>query len=191
VKQYLLALEGRQPEDNEVEAATDFINGAPDIPTLDEVMAVSVEVAVRSVAPRLEAMNWRVHRYNRPVLMTNDRPASAWRHPDPEAPPGGVGIEAADEVRFPLTPRALLLVTSAKAGTPPRSADHRYQAVNNEIGRRCQHFVVATPDARARLESIDLSERPPRIRFRQGPAYYNVGNGQSYPMGDIIHTYFE
>jgi hypothetical protein len=76
VKQYFLALEGCQPEDNEVEAASDFINGAPGIPTLDEVMAVSMDVAVKSVSPRLEAMKWCVHRYNRPVLMTSDRPVA-------------------------------------------------------------------------------------------------------------------
>jgi Protein of unknown function (DUF4238) len=191
VKQYFLALEGCQPEDNEVEAASDFINGAPGIPTLDEVMAVSMDVAVKSVAPRLEAMKWCVHRYNRPVLMTSDRPVFAWRHQDPGAPPGGVGIETADEVRFPLSPRALLLLTSAKAGSPSRAADHRHQAVNDETGRHCQHFVVATPEGKARLASIGLSAHPPRIRFRRGPLYYNAGDGRSDPMGDIIHTYFD
>jgi hypothetical protein len=191
VIQFLLTIEDRELEQNEVEAATDFINGAPSIPTLDEVMAVSMDVAVKSVAPRLEAMNWRVHRYNRPVLMTSDRPVSAWRHPDPDAPPSGVGIDTADEVRFPLTPRALLLMTSTKPSKPSRSADHRHQAINNEIGKRCQHFAVATAEGKARLESIDLSALPPRIRFRQGPGYYNAGDGRSYRMGDVIHTYFE
>jgi len=122
------------------------INGGPGIPTLDEVMAVSMDVAVKSVEPRLEAMKWCVHRYNRPVLMTSDRPVSAWRHQDPGAPPGGVGVETADAVRFPLSPRALLLLTSEKAGSPSRAADHRHQAVNDETGRHCQHFVVATPE---------------------------------------------
>lgn len=191
VRKYRLSIDGSEPDDNEVQAATGFINGAPNIPTIDEVMAAPMDVAVSAVAPRMEAMRWSVRRCNRPVLMTSDRPVCARRHPDPDAPPGGVGIDTADEVRFSLTPRALLLLTPMRASGTRYAADHRRQAINEEICRRCQHFVVATPQSKTRLEAIELSTRSPRLRFRKGPGYCRPGDGTTYPMGDIIHTYFE
>jgi hypothetical protein len=166
VREYLTALDGSGPDDGEVEAAWTFIAGAPGIATPDEMLSVGMDVAVTQIAPRLELMRWRVEKFPAPVLLTSDCPVMAWRRPDPDRPVGGVGIETADEVRFPLSPSALLVMTKAAAGASSQPAQRRARSVNRETCRACHQFVVATAQSRSRLDNVELSPKPPRIRFR-------------------------
>jgi hypothetical protein len=64
VREYLAALDGVEPRTNEVEAAWSYINGTPggEIPRLDEMHGVAMDVAVRAIAPRLEQMIWAVNK---------------------------------------------------------------------------------------------------------------------------------
>jgi hypothetical protein len=110
VRDYLRDRDGDEPDDNEVEAAWSIINGAPGIPTPELLHSVGVDVAVTQIAPRLETMSWTVHKFRKPVLITNDCPVHTWRRPTEEPQYGGIGIETADEVRFPLSPGALLVM---------------------------------------------------------------------------------
>jgi hypothetical protein len=111
VREFLLALDGVDPDDAEVEAARQFISGAPSGPALtrDEALKMSATIAL-DIAPRLEAKSWTVRRFRTPTLWTNDCPVHPWRRPDPHGRVGGIGVETADEVRFPLSPAALLVM---------------------------------------------------------------------------------
>jgi hypothetical protein len=111
VRQYLHDLDQAEPDDAEVYAAWTFVTAAPGIPTPEEALNISMDIAVREIAPRLQARSWTVRKFRKPALMTNDCPVHVWRRPTEDTRVGGVGIEDADEIRFPLSPSALLVMT--------------------------------------------------------------------------------
>ncbi|GAB3019522.1 DUF4238 domain-containing protein [Mycobacterium bourgelatii] len=188
VRKHICDLDGADPNDNEVDAAWMFVNGFPDMPTPDMVFGASMDVAVSKIAPYLEAMNWTVHRYRKPVLISSDSPVHPWRRTPP--PRGGIGIGNADEIRFPLSPSALLVMTrkprpSTHAGTPnPRT-------INAEIFRQCHKFVFGTLQSRFAIDKHEMSKRSPRIRFDTGPGYRRRPDGTDEYLGDVIHMYPE
>lgn len=191
VRKYLAALDGAEPHTNEVEAAWTYINGTPGgkIPNLDEMHGVAMDVAVRSIAPRLEQMMWTVNEFDNPELMSNDCPVHAWRRPVEDALPGGIGIETADEVRFPLSPTALLVMT--RNGREASEESQEPKAVNGEIARQCHQFVIGTPNSKPALDQFVLAERAPRLRFRTGPLLRAGPDGTDENMGEILHLYVQ
>jgi hypothetical protein len=176
VREFLVALDGVDPDDAEVEAARQCMSGAPGGPPLtrDQALNISATIAL-DIAPRLEAKSWTVRRFRAPTLWTNDCPVHPWCRPDPAGRPGGIGVETADEVRFPLSPAALLVMT--RPGTAASNASARQ--VNAEIAKQCQQFVAATQDAKAKLDSLAWSKPPPRLRF-------GTINGN---LGEALHIY--
>lgn len=86
------------------------------------------------IARRLEAKIWMVHRFRTPALWTNDCPVSPWRRPDAHDHVGGIGVETADEVRFALSPAALLVMT--RPGNAASNASARQ--INAEIANQRQ-----------------------------------------------------
>lgn len=190
VRQYLTALDGSAPEDPEVDAALALIRTAPGIPSPDEMLGIGMEIAVTQIAPRLEAMHWRVEKFPHPILITSDCPVMAWRRADNSRPIGGVGIDTADEIRFPLSPSALLVMTrdAAAGGQNPR---RRARAINLETSRLCHQFVVATPQSKPKLDALQLSARAPRLRFRLGPLDQTNPHGIDEPLGEVFQMYVE
>lgn len=176
VREFLRTLDGADPHDAEVGAACQFVSGAPGGPALtrDEALKMCATLAL-DIAPRLEARSWTVRRFRTPALWTNDCPVHPWCRPDPDGRVGGIGVETADEVRFPLSPAALLVMT--RPGKTASNASAR--RVNAEIADQCQQFVVATQDAKAKLDSLAWSKPPPRLRFR-------TINGN---LGEALHMY--
>ncbi|WP_370629553.1 DUF4238 domain-containing protein [Mycolicibacterium sp. BK634] len=176
VREYLQKLDGRDPSDSEVYAAWSFITGAPEpVPTVDEAVSISMNIAVTQIAPRLEARRWTVRNFRKPDLMTNDCPVHKWSRPTRHPRLEGVGIENAEEVRFPLSPSALLVMT--RGGAEPSNTSLRL--VNAEICRQAHQFVVATPENLSSLNQLALAKWPPRIRFRI----------QSSPDGELLHMW--
>jgi Protein of unknown function (DUF4238) len=198
VRQYLYDLDGVEPDDAEVEAAWTFVNGGPGTLSPDEMLSISpnkmlgisMHVAVTQIAPRLEAMNWTVHAFGKPVLMSSDCPVHAWRRPTPEPHVGGIGIDNADEIRFPLSPSSLLVMTQGRQAASHESA-RKHRSINAEIFRQCHQFVIGTPQTKPVLDKLELSKRPPRLRFRTGPGY-KTGTGGTYEyIGEVLHMYVE
>lgn len=187
VRQFLRDLDKAEPDDNEVEAAWTYIRAAPGIPTRDLAFSVSMDVALREIAPRLQARTWTVRKFRKPTLMTNDCPVHAWRRPTEDPRVGGIGIENADEVRFPLTPGALLVMT--RLGEAAGNASAR--TVNAEICRQCHQFVVASPEAKPTLDELALPKRPPRLRFRLGGGYALAPDGTDEYLGEVFHMYVD
>jgi hypothetical protein len=178
VREYLRKLDGCQPDDAEVYAAWTFVTGAPTgTLTRDDALKISMDTAIREIAPRLQARDWTVRKFRRPALMTNDCPVHPWRRPTTDTRVGGVGIGNADEVRFPLSPSALLVMT--RGNQAPTNASAR--SVNAEICRQCSQFVVALPEAKSVLDNLALSKRAPRLRFR-------LIDGS---VGEVLHMYVE
>jgi hypothetical protein len=183
VRQCLVRLAGAEPDDNEVEAAWSFVNGTPggEIPTREMLFNVAMEVAVSTVAPRLEAKAWTVYKYKDPILLSSDCPVLKWRRPSAEPHYGGVGIGTADEIRFPLSPNALLVMAEE---TRDARRNPNSRKINAEAVKQCHKFVFGTPEAKAALDNYEISRRAPRVRFHTRPLY---DSADMY----VIRTYVE
>ena len=176
VRAYLHKLDGREPDDAEVYAAWTFVSAAPaPAPTLDMAMSISMDIAIRQIAPRLEARRWTVRNFRKPDLFTNDCPVHKWSKPTERPPVGGIGVENAEEVRFPISPSALLVMTRGDA--EPSNASLRM--VNAEISKHAHKFVVASPEHLTKLDQLALPKYPPRMRFRL------IGG----PEGELLHMW--
>ena len=57
--------------------------------------------------------------------------------------------------------------------------------INALLANQCQQFVVATQDAKAKLDSLAWSKPPPRLRFRLGDGYTRTGEY----LGEVLHVY--
>jgi hypothetical protein len=183
VRDYLRDLMGgAEPDESEVEAAWSFVCGElgmSGMSTAALAHSVAVDVAVTQIAPRLETMNWTMHRFRGAPLISSDSPVHLWRRPTKDPEPRGVGIETADEVRFPLSPSALLVMDRGpRRSSTPQWSTRKPRAINTEIARRCHQFIFGTRQSTVVIDQLALSDWPPRLRFRM------VGN-------DVVHMYVE
>jgi hypothetical protein len=187
IRKYFRKLDGCKPDDAEVYAAWSFVTGAPEgTLTRDDALKISMDTA-KMIAPRLEARDWTVRKFRKPALMTNDCPVHPWRRPTKNPRPGGVGIDTADEVRFPLSPGTLLVMT--RPGEAASNASTR--SINAEICKQCHQFVVASPKDKPALDKLALRKRPPRLRFSLGEGYTVGPNGADEYLGEVLHTYVD
>jgi hypothetical protein len=183
VRDYLRDLiGGDEPDESEVEAAWSLVCGELamfGVSTPAVTHSVAVHVAVTQIAPRLETMNWTVHKFRRPALISSDAPVHFWRRPTEDPEPRGVGIETADEVRFPLSPSAFLVMDRGpRRSSTPQWSTRKARALNTEIARRCHQFIFGTRRSTVAIDQLPLSDWPPRLRFRM------VGD-------DVVHMYVE
>ncbi|WAX57339.1 DUF4238 domain-containing protein [Jatrophihabitans cynanchi] len=184
---------GFEPNEREVEGAWSLASvlvERNDLPTREDLFGTSLDIAVTKLAPCVEEMAWTLELSRRPILYTSDRPVMTWRPPSPRDAYEGVGLLGATEVRFPLTPRALLVMR------PRGTAEHlqrvepkRFGEVNRTTARQCFEFLVGTVFQSRRLSSITLYRRRPALRFNLGPGFQADASGTRHPMGDIIHTW--
>lgn len=190
VRAYLQTLADEEPDDNEVEAAWTMIVGAPGIPTPEMTHNVNVDVAVTQIAPRLETMNWTIHTFDKPTLISNDCPVHTWREPTDEEPTRGIGIETADEIRFPITPHALLVMDQGpRTSTPPQRSTRNPRPINTEIARQCHQFIFGTPQSGTAIDRLPLADLGPRLRFDTGPGYARGPFGTDEYIGEVVRMY--
>lgn len=124
-------------------------------------------------------MNWTVHKFRGAPLISSDSPVHSWRRPTQDPEPRGVGIETADEVRFPLSPSALLVMDRGpRRSSTPQWSTRKPRPINTEIAHRCHQFIFGTRQSTIAIDQLTLSDWPPRLRFRM------VGN-------DVVHMYVE
>jgi Protein of unknown function (DUF4238) len=63
------------------------------------------------IAFRLISMRWLVAQFDEPALLSGDHPMTFYMRPKNYNPLMGIGLETADEVRFPLDPQTMLVMT--------------------------------------------------------------------------------
>lgn len=183
IRDYLRDLDGGvEPDESEVEGAWSYVCGAIamyGVPTASLAHSVAVDVAVTQIAPRMETMNWTVHKFRGAPLISSDSPVHLWRRPAQAAGPSGVGIETADEVRFALSPSALLIMDRGlRNGSTPHWSTRKPSAINTEIARQCHQFIFGTRRSTAAIDRLALADDAPRLRFRM------IG-------GNAFHMYVE
>jgi len=181
VRDYFRDLDGgAEPDESEVEGAWSLVCGELAMFGTSSTAALThsaaVNAAVTQIAPRLQTMNWTVHKFRGPALISSDSPVHCWRRPTQDPEPRGVGIETADEVRFPLSPSALLVMARGpRSGSTPWSTRNP-RAINTEIARQCHQFIFGTRQSTVAIDQLALSDEAPRLRFRM------VGS-------DVFHMY--
>lgn len=179
------------PEDIEVDAAWSLTNYeiSQGIPTVDQAFSISMDIAVRQMAPMFENLHWRIERSEEPVLWTSDRAVMPWRPPSERDTYEGVGYGDADEIRMPLGPTAMLIAERAYSASPKKVPATRFHDYNRDIARQCYEFIICTPGRRARLEHTPLADRRAAIRFHMGPSVEITPDGTEVSGNDVIHTW--
>lgn len=182
------------PSDSEVEGAWTLACAAlndAELPSREEILAMSVDIAVEKLAPALARMSWSVEHCRKPILLTSDRPVMRWRPPSPRDDYEGTGIETAHEIRLPLSPTDLLVMHRGDTGAAPLEVvqPRRFERVNRDIAAQCHEFVIATPRRARHLEAALLAAHRPVVRFNVGPGFQQRPDGSTESIGDIVHAW--
>lgn len=175
-------------DDTEVEAASALVNYELTLgePTVDEAFSISMDVAVRQIAPLFENLNWRVETVDQPVLWTSDRPVMPWRPPSERDSLEGVGYGDCDEVRMPLSPTAMLIAERGYSGSPKRVPLSKFHEYNNDIARQCYEFSVCNPGRTGRLQKLALAEHRPAVRCHKlEPLSKYINNPKLNDMANV------
>jgi hypothetical protein len=184
---------GFRPSDAEVGAAwtiVTYVLDSGDPPSRDEVLGMALEAAVKELAPRLSNMKWTVETCRKRILFTSDRPVMYWRPESYRDAFEGIGLENADEVRFPLDPCSLLVCRRrGDESTPTKVEPKRFIEVNKDIAAQCFEFVVAGPSRVDRLRDLQMADRLPSVRFNMAPGVRRTPDGRDEPMGDVLHMW--
>ena len=115
-------------------------------------------------------MRWRLWRFREPCLFTGDQPVAYWRHGDSPRFFDGIGPLTAEQVRFVLDPRHVLVLTW-EGGTDDERVVERgarvAAAVNRFTGRWCEHELYCHPELAGELparpvEPLEASVDPTR-----------------------------
>jgi hypothetical protein len=182
-----------EPTDQEVEGAWTLASATLDTddpPSLDEEMQTHFDIAIKQIAPRFEAYNWRVEHCSKPILLTSDRPVMAWRAPSVRDSYEGIGIDGAEEIRFALGPNDLLVIQ--RTGIQQSIVmvqQKRFRRVNAAAASQCQDQIIGTTALAFELSNIPMSAWRPTIRFNTAPGYQTMPDGTTESMGDIVHVW--
>jgi hypothetical protein len=151
---------------------------------------MALDAAVKELAPRLSSMTWTVETCRKPILFTSDRPVMCWRQRTHRDQFEGVGIDNADEIRFPLSPQNLLVIARRAVGeTPVRVEPKRFVHVNADIAAQCFEFVATRRNRVNDLATLQMASRLPVLRFNVAPGVHVTPGGHEEPMGDVLHTW--
>lgn len=180
---------GEPPSEGETQGALDFTNYQlmrVGMPTKEEAFSTLFRIASEQVAPRLAKMAWAIEVSRNPTFFTTDRPVVVWKRPSRRLENWGVGIDGADEVRFPLGPNHLLVLR-------PRFPEHRtfvdaerVAEVNRHLVGACYRMSIGTSGDKSILEQVRLRTVRPAIRFNSGPLYRNDGQGEIIDTGQTV-----
>lgn len=181
---------GFPPRRREAEGAhayiTEMLKGGTD---LAEVAVEMILKMVEAYVPRLLAMHWTLELAPQAQFITSDTPVVVWRKPSRMDEFQGVGIDSADELRFPLDPGKQLVLSKRQRTRVLRVQPHRVRRSNADMAAGCHRFIVGRPDQQHLLDAIQLYARPPVIRFNVGPLLVEGGAADKDPDAEVIHMF--
>ena len=181
------------PSEGEVEGAWShlaYVLKDDNMPTREQMLEISIGIATGKLAPILGKMGWSVEHCQSPKLFTSDRPVMSWRTPSLRDSYEGMGIDTAEEIRFPIGPRDLLVMRPSEQNHGPRVVQsRRFERVNADVALQCHELVVATPSVEGLIRSLPLAPHRPVLRFNMAPGVRRLADGTEEEMGDIIHSW--
>ncbi|WP_432104129.1 DUF4238 domain-containing protein [Streptomyces sp. bgisy091] len=184
---------GHPPRAAEVQGAWDYyhgtraMNGGNDS-TRNEAVTVPLST-VEACIPQYRARHWRLEISRKPAFLTSDAPLVLWRPETPSDAYQGFGLEGAQEIRFPVSPTAQLVLIPGQGTSAEEVKLSRVISCNQDLTDSCEQVVVGHPDRHAALDRVELSKRGPALRFNTAPGIRKNPDGTEEPMGDILHMY--
>lgn len=186
---------GEVPSDREVEAAADWVNGVlahpGPMPGRDDAIKMMFRIAKEQLAPVIRDKAWSIEIDPEGRFLTADLPVSKYWCPAKRKMYMGVGLEDADEIRFPIDPHHLLVMRPRYPENRSIVSGGRVEAVNMQVANRCYRQVIATPEGTASLEKLVLQSRPMALRFDEGPLLRDGADGVVRTDRTVLHLYVE
>jgi hypothetical protein len=196
MREYLTHIRlGNVPPDTEAQAAADWVNGALTkpgrMPSREQAIIALFKIAQEHMAPVLQRKAWSVEIDMKGRFITADLPVSKYWYPAKRKMYMGVGIEDADEIRFPIDPCHLLVMRPRYPEIRSIASTERVHAVNQQIANRCYRQVIASREHAQSLVDLQLQSRPLALRFDSGPLIREDIRGLEYEDGEMLHLYVE
>jgi len=179
---------GYPPTSEEVQSFWDWTNGSLanlEHVTYGEFLSIQFST-LPEVAAALASKRWSIEVTKGRVFIASDQPVSLWlKRPSALQ---GVGVVDADEIRFPVGPRHLLVLRPKGREGSGFVTRARVEAVNQEAAATCRQMVIGRPIDTSYLESILLRDRRPMWKIDEASGYRTGRGGDQY-LGEILHSY--
>lgn len=101
----------------------------------------------------------------------------------------GIGVDTADELRFPLDPGKQLVLSKRKRQRLLSVEPHRVRRSNADMADGCHRFIVGRPNHRSLVDAVRLHSRPPAIRFNVGPLLVEGPDGRKVRDSEALHMF--
>lgn len=181
---------GFPPRPREAEGAFLYVSKALEDGAATSEFAIDMMLRmIAALVPRLLLLNWTLEMDAKQRLITSDTPVVIWRKPSRKDDFEGVGIESADELRFPLDPGKQLVLSRRKRPREVRLEPHRVRRSNADMANGCHRFVVGRPDQSSVLDGLSLGSRAPVIRFNVAPLVVQTPEGREIREGEAMHMF--
>lgn len=183
---------GFRPTDSEAQAAFEFaeyVMRTPDLLTTEFAIQTMLRT-VPTLRARILQRSWTLEIARKPRLIAADAPVVIWRAPTARDRYEGVGVDNAEEIRFPIDSGKQIVLRPDNV--PERTVTiepARVRSCNSDIAAGCHHFVVGHPDRPRVLEHVDLAPKRPVMRFNTGPLYEEGPDGTLIHKGEVLHTW--
>lgn len=180
---------GSEPTTNEVKGACDYVNYSLRQGFMTRNQALDMVLGtLPEVGKALVQRCWSVEVANEGTFVTSDQPLSLWVRRPPAF--GGVGLAHANQVRFPLGPRHLLVLHAKHPETCLRVDRDRVASVNQRVAATSRSMIIGRPQDEELLTSLPLRERRPTLRFNEGPVTIADHLGHESRSDDrVLHLY--
>jgi hypothetical protein len=178
------------PSDSEVEGAYMFATGAGDPPMDPRAETIALMfIATPELIQAFDGMHWRIETDRKRRLITSDSPLVLWRRPTTRDKHEGIGVRNAEEIRFPLDPGTLLVLSQKPKARTARMSGERARACVADAAAACYQFIVGSPHQQPAIERLRLNPHRPVLRFNVAPGFQEGPDGQLEPIGDIFHSW--
>lgn len=181
---------GYQPSESEIQGVWDYANY---IVNQEQQLSRAQYLdtmfgTVPALARRLMNMSWCVEQTKGQRFITSDQPLTLWvRRPTAML---GVGIDSAEEIRFPTSPHHLLVLRHKGPETAKVVPKARVAAVNKHAASTCRHMVMGRTSDLSQLESLPLRDKRPMWKINEGPLFRpDVRGGGDQYEGQVMHFY--
>ena len=183
---------GREPSTAEVEGAwTYFHSMRTQIGGNPQNAAISATLGpIAQYLRYFRARHWCLETCRKPAFLTSDAPLVLWWPPSDRDNHRGVGLQDADEIRFPLDLYKQLVLTPGDGNSVREVKLSRAVACNQDLADSCERVIVGHPDRDAWLDRPELSERGPVLRFNFAPLFDEGPDGSRQKSGrDVLHVW--
>ena len=183
---------GFEPDEGEVDGAYVFVSEhLKDTSVLTPTFGVEMMLqSADALTERILPLNWTVEVDPRHRFITSDAPVIPWRKPTRRDDYEGLGIDKAEELRFPLDPGKQLVLSRRRRRATVEVAIHRVRRANADLAGACHRFVVGRPGDGSPVDALHLDPWPPVVKFHVGPLTVVAPSGEEVRQpGEVVHLW--